>query len=283
MSEIDLQGVAQGARRSVIPRSGDRGAPPLNARRKPIGWKGGLAGAAAIGFAVVKLLKFAWLAKIATSGGSMLLSVFVYSLTFGWGYAAGFVGLLFCHEFGHYLAARQRGLRVGLPTFIPFVGAWVDIKDGFRDAETEAYVGIAGPVVGTLSALACLMLGNFTDSDLLRAVAYAGFILNLFNLIPLSPLDGGRITSVVSPHVWLIGIPALVALFFYRPSPLLVLIAVLALGHVWSLFKKENSAARRRYRDVPWSVRIGYGAAYLALAGFLALMAFELHENLMPR
>jgi Zn-dependent protease len=270
MSEADPEGVARGAR-------------PVIARRKAIGWKAALAGAAAIGFAAVKLLKFAWLAKIATSGGTMLLSVFGYSLTFGWGYAAGFVALLFCHEFGHYLAARQRGLAVGLPTFIPFVGAWIDIKDGFRDAETEAYVGIAGPVVGTISALACLALGNLADSDLLRAVAYAGFILNLFNLIPLSPLDGGRITSIVSPHVWLIGIPALVALFFYRPSPLLILIAVLALGHVWSLFKKEDAEARQRYRDVAWSVRLGYGAAYLALAGFLALMAFELHEGLQAR
>ena len=196
-------------------------------RRSGIGWKSGLVGLAAIGFAALKLLKFAWLAKIATSGGSMLLSVFLYSLVFGWGYAVGFIVLLFCHEFGHYLAARQRGLAVGLPTFIPFVGAWVDIKDGFRDAETEAYVGIAGPAIGTLSALACLALGNLLDSDLLRAVAYSGFILNLFNLIPLSPLDGGRITSIVSPHIWLIGIPALVALFLYRPSPLLILIAVL--------------------------------------------------------
>ncbi|HJT14946.1 MAG TPA: site-2 protease family protein [Dongiaceae bacterium] len=249
-------------------------------RRSGIGWKSGLVGLAAIGFAAVKLLKFAWLAKIATSGGSMLLSVFLYSLIFGWGYGAGFIFLLFCHEFGHYLAARQRGLAVGLPTFIPFVGALVDIKDGFRDAETEAYVGIAGPAIGTLSALACLALGNLLDSDLLRAVAYSGFILNLFNLIPLSPLDGGRITQVVSPHIWLIGIPALVALFLYRPSPLLILIAVLAVGHVWSLFRNRNAAEHRRYHDVAWSVRIGYGAAYLALAGFLALMAFELHAAL---
>ena len=252
------------------------------ARKKRGGWMSVVAVIAGIGFAAVKLLKFAWLAKIATSGGSMLLSVFLYSLVFGWGYAVGFIVLLFCHEFGHYLAARQRGLAVGLPTFIPFVGAWVAIKDGFRDAETEAYVGIAGPAIGTLSALACLALGNLLDSDLMRAVAYSGFILNLFNLIPLSPLDGGRITSVVSPHVWLIGIPALVALFFYWPSPLLVLIAVLALGHVWSLFKNRNTSEHQRYHDAAWSVRIGYGAAYLALAGFLALMAFELHATLPP-
>jgi Zn-dependent protease len=263
------------------PTSGpvDEGQAP-GLRKKRMGWASILAGIAAIGFAAIKLLKFAWLAKIATSAGSMLLSVFLYSLMFGWGYAVGFIVLLFCHEFGHYLAARQCGLAVGLPTFIPFVGAWVDIKDGFRDAETEAYVGIAGPAIGTLSALACLALGNLTDSDLLRAVAYSGFILNIFNLIPLSPLDGGRITQVVSPHVWLIGIPALLALFFYWPSPLLILIAVLALGHVWSLFKNRNAEEHRRYHDAAWSVRIGYGAAYLALAGFLALMAFELHASL---
>jgi Zn-dependent protease len=259
----------------------DRGMPsPTVARRKAVGWKSVLAGIAAIGIAAVKLLKFVWLAKIATSAGSMLLSVFVYSLTFGWGYAAGFIGMLFCHEMGHFLAARQRGLAVGLPTFIPFVGAWIDIKDGFRDAETEAYVGIAGPAIGTLSALACLALGNLLDSDLLRAVAYSGFILNLFNLIPLSPLDGGRITSIVSPHVWLAGIPALGALFLYWPSPLLIVIAVLAFGHVWSLFKNRNVEEHQRYHDVAWSVRLGYGAAYLALAGFLALMAFELHQTL---
>jgi Zn-dependent protease len=242
--------------------------------------KTGWAGLAALGYAAIKLLKFAKLAKVATSAGTMLLSVFFYALSFGWPYAAGFVGLLLCHEMGHYVAARQRGLAVGLPTFIPFVGAWIDIKDGFRDAETEAYVGIAGPAIGTLCALVCLVLGNMFDSDLLRALAYSGFILNLFNLIPVSPLDGGRITSVVSPHIWLIGIPALVALFLYWPSPLLILIAVLAIQHVFSLFKNRDAAEHQRYHDTPWSVRIGYGAAYLALAGFLALMAFELHATL---
>ena len=243
-------------------------------------WTSVLVGIAGIGYAAIKLLKFAWLAKIASSGGTMLLSVFLYSFSFGWGYAAGFIGLLFCHEMGHYIAARQRGLTVGLPTFVPFVGAWIEIKDGFCDAETEAYVGMAGPAIGTLSALACLALGSLLDSDLLRAVAYAGFILNLFNLIPVSPLDGGRITSIVSPHVWLIGIPALVALFFYRPSPLLILISVLAFQHVWSLFESRNSEEHQRYHDVAWSTRLGFGAAYLALAGFLALMAFELHAIL---
>src|SRR5215218_4525998 len=111
--------------------------------------------------------------------GKMLLSVIAYSWIFGWWYAAGFVALIFVHEIGHYIAARQRGLDVGAPTFIPFVGAWIQLKDMPHNAETEAYVGIAGPLAGTLAALACFYLARNYDSTLLLALAYAGFFLNL--------------------------------------------------------------------------------------------------------
>jgi Zn-dependent protease len=67
--------------------------------------------------------------KIALTGGTMLLSLAVYAANWGWRYAAGFLALLLAHEMGHYVAARQRGLQVGAPTFIPFVGAWIDLKD----------------------------------------------------------------------------------------------------------------------------------------------------------
>jgi Zn-dependent protease len=92
--------------------------------------------------------------KLATSGGSMLLSLVVYATIWGWRFAAGFIALLLAHEMGHYVAARQRGLDVGAPAFIPFVGAWIALKDQPVDVETEAYVAIAGPVVGTIAALA---------------------------------------------------------------------------------------------------------------------------------
>ena len=98
------------------------------------------------------LLSGAKLGKIAVSGGSMLLSLVVYASIFGWVYAAGLIAMIFIHEMGHYLAARQRGLEVGLPAFIPFVGAWVQLKDRLPNAETEAYVGIAGPAVGSAAA-----------------------------------------------------------------------------------------------------------------------------------
>jgi Zn-dependent protease len=135
--------------------------------------------------------------KLATIGGTMLLSLAVYATIWGWPYAAGFVALMFAHEMGHFVAARQRGLDVGAPTFIPFVGAWINLRDQPHDVETEAYVAVAGPLVGTAAAVAVYLWGRSTDSGLLLAIAYAGLFLNLFNLLPLSPLDGGRITAII--------------------------------------------------------------------------------------
>jgi Zn-dependent protease len=222
------------------------------------------------------------LGKLLTTGGTMLLSVLAYSFVFGWWYAVGFVALIFVHEMGHYVAARQRGLAVGAPTFIPFVGAWIQLKDLPHDAETEAYVGIAGPLVGSIGALACYWLGRTTGSNLLLAVSYSGFFLNLFNLIPLSPFDGGRVSAVISPKLWLLGVPILVALFFYSPSPLLILMAILAAPNVMKALRGIRGEAEEAYYTVSAEARVQYAALYLGLAGFLAIMCHALHEEL-PR
>ena len=178
--------------------------------------------------ALLALLTVVKLGKVLTTGGTMLFSMLAYSWIFGWPYAVGFVVLLLFHEMGHYIAARQRGLQVGVPTFIPFVGAWIQLKETPMDVETEAYVGFAGPVVGSAAAIACYFIAREHDSQLMMALAYTGCMLNLFNLIPISPLDGGRITAIISPRVWLIGIPLLVTLFLYSHSPMIILIAFLA-------------------------------------------------------
>lgn len=224
------------------------------------------------------------LGKILTSGGTMLLSVVVYAFIFGWRYAVGFVALLFAHEMGHYLAARQRGLNVGLPTFIPFVGAWIELKQQPHDAETEAYVGIAGPFIGSLAALAVYYVGRESGETWLLALAYSGFFLNLFNLIPLSPFDGGRITAVLTPRLWLLGVPMLLALFVYRPSPLLILMAILAAPQVMKAwrYKPDSEEARSYYGVASAETKLTYGVFYLGLAAFLALMCHDLHE-MLPR
>jgi Zn-dependent protease len=227
------------------------------------------------------LLSGAKLGKLFTTAGTMLVSVVAYAFVFGWGYAVGFVALLFVHEMGHYLAARQRGLAVGAPTFIPFVGAWIQLKDMPHDAETEAYVGLAGPLLGTVGALACYFVAREQGSPLLLAVAYAGFMLNLFNMIPLSPFDGGRITAVISPRTWLLGVPVLAALFIWRPSPMLILVAVLAAPQVWKAIRfRSDSEEARSYYAATAGVRWEYGLYYVALVGFLAVMTHDVHEML---
>ena len=227
------------------------------------------------------LLSGAKLGKLLTTGGSMLLSVVLYAFVFGWRYAVGFVALMFIHEMGHYIAARQRGLAVGLPTFIPFIGAWVELKDLPHNAETEAYVGLGGPMLGTVGAVLCYFLARNEGSTWLLAVAYSGFFLNLFNLIPLSPFDGGRITAVLSPRIWLLGVPVLGALFFYRPSPMLLIIALLAAPQVWKAIKyRSDSPEAATYYAVPTRTKWEYGLFYVALLGFLALMTHDVHEML---
>ena len=223
---------------------------------------------------LLSLLALGKLGKVLTTGGTMIISVFAYALLYGWQYALGFVLLLFAHEMGHFWAARARGLEVGAPTFIPFVGAWIQLKEQPMDAETEAFVGIAGPMLGSAAAFACYLVATATGSSLWLALAYGGFMLNLFNLIPLSPLDGGRIVGVVSPRIWLIGMPMLIALFWWKPNPLLVLIAVLAAPQVWHVFKNRHLENPEYYR-VGAAVRYSYAAYYLALAAGLAMMTYE--------
>jgi Zn-dependent protease len=231
--------------------------------------------------ALLALLAAGKLGKVLLTGGTMILSVFAYALVFGWWYAVGFVVLIFVHEMGHFLAAKQRGLDVGAPTFIPFVGAWIELKDLPHDVETEAWVGLAGPLLGSVGALGCYYLYRMTDQPLFLALSYAGFFLNLFNLIPVSPFDGGRITAILSPRIWLLGAPLLAALFFWRPSPLLILMAVLAAPHMWKAWTFDPKAPENvAYYSVVPAKRFEYGLYYVALAAFLAVMSFEVHEML---
>lgn len=218
--------------------------------------------------------------KLLTTVGTMLLSIAVYAWIFGIWYAVGFVALIFVHEMGHYIAARRRGLNVGAPTFIPFVGAWIELRDLPHDAETEAYVGLAGPLLGSIGALVCFYLARSTGSPLLLALAYSGFFLNLFNLIPLSPFDGGRVTAAISPKLWFVGVPLLLGLFIYSPSPLLILMALLAAPNVMKAWRGMRSPQEQAYYMVRPETRLSYAAAYLGLAAFLAIMCEQLHSEL---
>lgn len=240
-------------------------------------------GAVQAGLTRVGLLALvaAKLGKVGLTAGTMLLSVATYSLFYGWRYAIGFVVLIFIHEMGHFLAARRKGLNVGAPTFIPFFGAWVALRDMPLDAEAEAYIGLAGPLFGTMAAIACYGLAVVFQSALFLALAYAGFFLNLFNLIPVSPFDGGRVTSVLSPRIWLFGAPIMLALFVYQHSPMLIVMGILAAPQLIAAFRYDPShPANARYYGTSLRAKLVYGGLYLGLVGFLALASFTVHSML---
>jgi Zn-dependent protease len=129
---------------------------------------------------------------------SIFISVAAYSLIWGWKFAIGFVLLILVHELGHFFEAKRQGLDANLPMFIPFVGAFVLIKNAPLNPWRNALVALAGPFVGGLGAAACWGIGESIDSDLFRALAYAGFLINLINLIPVGILDGGSVWRAIN-------------------------------------------------------------------------------------
>lgn len=228
---------------------------------------------------LILFLSAAKLSKVLIPAISIILSIFTYAVFYGWHYAFGLILLIFLHEMGHYIAARQKNLQVGLPTFIPFLGAWIELKEQPMDAEVEAYVAYAGPFVGTIASFVAYFYGRHSGSNLALVLAQSGFLLNLFNLIPLSPLDGGRITAVISPHIWFFGVPILLALWLYKQSPMLILVAIFAVPHLVKAWKhpKEDYG---NYYNIENSIRVEYGILYIGLVGLLSLMIYFLVDEI---
>jgi Zn-dependent protease len=233
---------------------------------------------------VLLLFQAAKLGPILKSGGTMLLSIGVYALVFGWWYAVGFVALLFVHESGHYFAARRSGLTVGLPTFIPFVGAWIELKERPLSVVQEAEIAFAGPFVGTIGATLVFWLAGSYDSRLLLAVSYSGFVLNLFNLVPVPPFDGGRIVAILSPRIWLLGAPILLGVFLLIPSPMFVVILILLAPTMWqglkSAWKGTAPTDNPRYYEAPPGARARFATYYVLLLVYLCAMSYQVHEEL---
>jgi Zn-dependent protease len=227
--------------------------------------------------AIVKYGKFALLfagkAKIFTTAGSMLVSIGAYTLIWGWRFAVGFVLLLLVHELGHVIQLRREGIPASAPLFIPFLGAVVGAKSLGDDAAAEARVGLAGPVLGTVGAAAVYALAEATGSDLLRALAFTGFFLNLFNLVPLTPLDGGRAMAAMSPWMWFVGLFIAVGLVFLYPNPIIILIVLVGIWDTfrrWKALKNGGESARSYYRVSP-RTRLLVLAVYLGLIAVCVL------------
>jgi Zn-dependent protease len=211
--------------------------------------------------------------KLLLTMGTALVSVVLYSLVFGWWFAVGFVLLLFVHEMGHVIQLRREGIKATAPVFVPFLGAVVGMKQMPDDALAEARVGLAGPILGTAGAAVCFAIAEATDSSMLRALAYVGFMLNLINLVPMTPFDGGRAMAAMAPVMWFVGLGGMVFLLLVTHISFL-LIFVLFGGYDtyrrWKL-RKTGSLQQAAYYRVSPRARLLVGVVYLGLIVALAL------------
>jgi Zn-dependent protease len=186
---------------------------------------------------------------------------------------------------GHVLQLRREGIKASAPMFIPLLGAFIAMKEMPKNALAEARVGLAGPVLGSLGALAALGVYAGTGSTLFLGLAYVGFLLNLFNLLPMLPLDGGRAVGAMSPAFWILGIVMMVALLFVTPlNPIFLLILALVAfsggKEIWRRWKMRNTPEGQAYNDIELRYRVMVGLVYFGLiAGLALLMAITYVPN----
>ena len=258
----------------------DQDGPLARARRRIGGVVAAVIAAVAKFFAAIKgLLLLLPKLKLLTTSGTALVSVAAYSLFWGWEFAAGFVVLLFLHEMGHVIALRREGIKASTPMFIPFLGAAIFSKSLGENALAEARVGLAGPILGSLAAAVVAVAGAITGSSFLLALAYVGFLINLFNLLPVVPLDGGRAMAAMAPWMWFLGFGALVALEFAFPNPILLIVLLFGGMETWRRWqrRKSRSLEQAAYYRVAPRHRLLVGAVYVGLIAGLAFGMYETH------
>lgn len=218
--------------------------------------------------------------KIFSTSASMLVSIAAYAWIWGWAFAVGFVLLLLLHEMGHVIQLRREGVEASAPMFIPFVGAVIAARSMGDDAAAEARVGLAGPIFGSLATLVPLGIWLASGEEFWRALAYVGFLINLLNLLPVLPLDGGRAMAALSPWVWAVGYAGLVALTFAFPNPVLLLILIFGGLETWNRWKRRHTPEARAYHAVGGRTRALVAVTYLGLA---AALAFGVSETFLEK
>ena len=211
--------------------------------------------------------------KLLSTSGTMLVSIAAYTLIWGFPFALGFVVLLLVHELGHVIQLRREGIKASWPMFIPFMGAVISARSLGDSALAEARVGLAGPILGSIGSAACIFVWHATGNDIWRALAFTGFFLNLFNLLPVVPLDGGRAMAAMAPWMWFVGFVGLVALAFVFPNPVILIIILFGGLETWRRWKQLRLGGEDQqayYRVKPLD-RFLVAAVYLSLIALLVV------------
>jgi Zn-dependent protease len=247
-------------------------------------------GAAGVGIAVLLakfktlllvLLNFKWafiLLKVLTYGGSFFISLFFYALFWGWKFALVFVLMILAHEMGHYVTIRNYGLPARLPMFVPFFGAYT--MGGVPESlEHDAYIALAGPLTGLGVSAACFAYGYQTHELFWYMAANVGAFVNLFNMIPAMPFDGGRIAGALSPALWVVGFVLFIGLSFalHVPFFFIILFGLLALPSAIAGFRGYVDP---RYATMSAGGRVRVALWYLAtLFALFYLMTLSHIDN----
>lgn len=244
----------------------------------PVAKKGIWGMLAVIGLLIVKFgkvalasVQFLKLGALLQTGGTMLLTAWVYSVSLGWPFAVGFVFTILIHELGHVVAAWAYRVPVSAPMFIPGMGAMIWSKHPAPSATAEAVIAIAGPIAGTVAGLVCWAVFAVTGSPLFLGLAHVTFLMNLFNMIPVFPMDGGRVLGAVSKWFLIPGMLILGALFVTGVvrNPLILILLVMALPQVFFSFKSGRHLFDTAHQ--PSGVqKAAISASYVALSAFLA-------------
>ena len=227
-------------------------------------------------------LKFLKFSKLLLTFGSMFATMAFYAMSSGWRFAVGFVLMILVHELGHGIAIKRAGLAAGYPVFIPFFGAMIALKGQPRNPLVEAEIAIAGPVAGAGAALVCAALYFWSRDPLYLVLANAGFYLNLFNLTPLPPLDGGRVAMLFSRRAWIVGAIVMGALFLFTATPQLILIGIMSLGHLFGR-NRAPAFAPDAAAEVTVAERQNMALLYFGLCFFLGAGSYFAQQLLPAR
>jgi len=216
--------------------------------------------------------------QYAVAGGSFLVTIAAYTTKFPLAVVVGFVVITLIHEIGHAVAIRAKGLRTGFMVFIPFVGGAVTLRDQPRSAYDDAQIGLAGPAAGTVASLGCLQIYKWTADPLWLLIAFLGFGLNLFNLLPIGLLDGGRISAAITKWMWVFGGGAVAYQIFRKPNPLTILIGVLAIFQVYASILREKND--KLFYEVTPGQRAAIAILYFGLIIFLGHQTWVTYDRL---
>lgn len=176
---------------------------------------------------------------------SMFISLGAYAIFYGWSFAAGLVYLIFVHEMGHLVAAKIKKIPTSPAVFIPFMGAVIGIDPKkIKDAKTEAFIAYGGPLFGLMSIIPLLIMYFITDNPFWALLTQVGGMINLFNLMPISPLDGGRIVTVLSTKFWFLGLLMISIYGYFTKSPIMILILLLGTLTLWGRLRDDFKAKK---------------------------------------